>query len=71
MSSSLYTYTYENGRRYHSYKEGYLLPNDDTERDRLDLTHHLFCLTLDGALCLTELDNPKRILDVGSELIAC
>lgn len=53
-------------RRYHSYKDGYLLPNDDTERERLDLTHHLFCLTLDGDLCLTKLNNPERILDVGT-----
>lgn len=70
VNSSLFSYTYENGRRYHSYKEsgsGYLLPNDSTEAERLDLTHHLFCLTLDGDLCLTKLDNPERILDVGSE----
>ena len=69
IGSSLYNYTYENGRRYASYKDdkSYLLPNDETEKDRLDLTHHLFCLTLDGELCLTKLDNPQRILDVGSK----
>ena len=31
-------YREENGRRYHGYKDGaYLLPNDETEQNRLDL----------------------------------
>ena len=68
VSSSVFTYEYENGRRYSSYKQGaYYLPNDDTEQDRLDLTHHLFRLSLDGDLTMTKLENPQRILDVGSK----
>lgn len=60
-------YVYENGRRYHSYRAGqYLLPNDETEQDRLDMTHHVFSLTLDGDLCKTELNNPQSILDIGT-----
>ena len=44
-------YRYENGRRYHAYREGeYPLPNDDPEQDRLDLLHHIFRLVLGGAL---------------------
>ncbi|KAH8721647.1 S-adenosyl-L-methionine-dependent methyltransferase [Ilyonectria robusta] len=66
-TSSVRNYVYENGRRYHSYRAGqYLLPNDETEQDRLDMTHHVFSLTLNGDLCKTELDNPQSILDIGT-----
>ncbi|OKL59743.1 hypothetical protein UA08_04931A, partial [Talaromyces atroroseus] len=38
LTSSVTNYIYENGRRYHSFREGkYVLPNDDDEKDRLDL----------------------------------
>ncbi|KAE9371993.1 S-adenosyl-L-methionine-dependent methyltransferase [Stipitochalara longipes BDJ] len=49
--SSVYDFVFENGRTYHSYREGkYELPNDEREQDRLDLQHHLFLLTLGGDL---------------------
>ena len=32
-----------------------VLPNDDREQDRLDILHHVFRLTLGGALCRTKL----------------
>lgn len=67
ISSSVFAYQYENGRRYHAYRAGqYLLPNDDVEQERLDITHHVFRLALDGELCVTKLSNPQRILDVGT-----
>lgn len=67
LRSSIYDHVYENGRRYHSFRAGqYVLPNDETEQDRLDLTHHLFTLTLKGNLCMTKLENPQSILDVGT-----
>ncbi|MCJ1363564.1 hypothetical protein MMC16_002671 [Acarospora aff. strigata] len=67
LASSLFDYTYENGRRYQPHREeGYLLPNDEKEQDRLDMTHHVFKLTLGGDLCVTKLDHPQRILDVGT-----
>jgi len=67
VTSSLFNYQYENGRRYHAYRAGqYLLPNDEKEQDRLDMTHHLFQLTLDGALTHTKLENPQEILDIGT-----
>nr|XP_036577459.1 phosphoethanolamine N-methyltransferase (TAM domain methyltransferase) [Colletotrichum truncatum]KAF6784430.1 phosphoethanolamine N-methyltransferase (TAM domain methyltransferase) [Colletotrichum truncatum] len=66
-TSSIYAYEYENGRRYHAYRAGqYLLPNDETEQERLDMTHHVFLLTLKGELCATHLDNPQTILDIGT-----
>ncbi|KAF2183830.1 TAM domain methyltransferase [Zopfia rhizophila CBS 207.26] len=69
ISSSVERYTWEHGRRYHSYREGaYNFPNDDSEQDRLDLNHHVCLMLLDNALHLTALpDNkPLRILDVGT-----
>ncbi|KAK0711774.1 S-adenosyl-L-methionine-dependent methyltransferase [Lasiosphaeris hirsuta] len=67
LNSSLFHYQYENGRTYHAHRAGqYLLPNDELEQERLDITHHLFSLTLNGALCVSKLDAPKRILDLGT-----
>ncbi|KAL2004052.1 hypothetical protein VTN02DRAFT_557 [Thermoascus thermophilus] len=67
IASSVLNYTYENGRRYHAYREGaYLLPNDDVEQNRLDLTHHIFRLVLGGQLYRAPITNPQRILDFGT-----
>ncbi|KAK0728748.1 S-adenosyl-L-methionine-dependent methyltransferase [Lasiosphaeria miniovina] len=49
-----------------SVASSYLLPNDETEQERLDLTHHVFCLLLNGALCVTQLEKPQNILDIGT-----
>ncbi|PGH21355.1 hypothetical protein AJ80_03272 [Polytolypa hystricis UAMH7299] len=71
IASTIPNYVYENGRRYHSYhSDQYLLPNDEREQERLDFLHHVFRLTLDGDLCYTELDNPQRILDIGTGTVA-
>jgi SAM-dependent methyltransferase len=63
--SSIYNYTYENGRRYHAYGDGrYPLPNDELEQDRLDFHHHLFRLILGGKLFRAPIgNNPQRVLD--------
>jgi len=70
LTSSIAKYRQENGRTYHSYKEGkYVFPNDETENDRLDLQHHLFTLTLDGKLhaCPAGEGKPlRRVLDAGT-----
>lgn len=69
IGSSVFDYQYDNGRRYHAYRAGqYLLPNDESEQERLDITHHVFRLTLNGQLCASasKLDNPQRILDIGT-----
>lgn len=71
MTSSIYHYQYENGRRYHAYREGqYVLPNDDQEQERLDLQHHIWRLLLGGRLYTAPLPSPSsdsqlRILDLG------
>jgi SAM-dependent methyltransferase len=59
---------WENERKYPTYGEGnYFLPIDEEEKDRLDLQHHLYTLTLDGKLYLCPGgDKPNRVLDVGT-----
>ncbi|EAW10017.1 class I SAM-dependent methyltransferase [Aspergillus clavatus NRRL 1] len=68
ISSSIVDYVYENGRRYHKFREGeYLFPNDETEQDRLDMVHHIFRMMLGGKLYQAPIpDSPKRILDIGT-----
>lgn len=67
LASSVLNYEYTNGRRYHGYRSGsYLLPNDDEEQDRLDFVHHIFLLMLDGKLYKAPLQEPKRVLDIGT-----
>ncbi|KAL2012341.1 hypothetical protein VTN00DRAFT_5059 [Thermoascus crustaceus] len=67
IASSVLNYVYENGRRYHSYGQGkYLMPNDETEQDRLDLTHHICLLLLKGELYNAPVRNPHKILDLGT-----
>ncbi|KAF4475191.1 putative methyltransferase tdiE [Colletotrichum fructicola Nara gc5] len=46
LRSSILDYRRENGRTYHRLSDGkYVLPNDEREQDRLDITHHLWTLT--------------------------
>ncbi|KAJ5978933.1 hypothetical protein N7501_002275 [Penicillium viridicatum] len=67
VTSSVLDYQYENGRRYHSYHEGeYILPNDEREQDRLDLSHHIYLMLLKGELFQAPIKNPKRVLDLGT-----
>jgi len=67
VTSSIYSYRFENGRRYHAYRDGkYLLPNDEAEQDRLDLHHHVFSLVLSGRLFRAPINNPQRVLDFGT-----
>ncbi|KAK0615551.1 methyltransferase domain-containing protein [Bombardia bombarda] len=79
ITSSIYHYEYENGRRYHAYRSGqYVLPNDDAEQERLDLQHHIWRLLLRGSLYTAPLQIPSeddspvgghdadfRVLDLG------
>ena len=67
LTSSIYDYEYENGRRYHAWRAGsYPLPNDEKELDRIDLKHHIMRLLCDGHLHIAPLRNPSRILDLGT-----
>ncbi|KAJ5739364.1 hypothetical protein N7533_012148 [Penicillium manginii] len=68
LLSDVKDYCYENGRRYHSYREGhYVLPNDEPEQDRQDLLHHVRNLVLNGALFRAPVSkNMQRVLDIGT-----
>lgn len=69
LNSSSTDYKWENGRRYHSYREGsYRFPNDEREQERLDMAHHMITAALDGRLYLAPIpeDEALRILDIGT-----
>jgi SAM-dependent methyltransferase len=68
IASSIRSYKYEYGRRYHAYQEGkYVLPNDEAEQDRLDLHHHIYRLMLGGRLYRAPIDpHVQRVLDYGT-----
>lgn len=67
LASSVTRYRYENGRRYHAYRDGsYYAPNDDRYSTYETIVHHLWLLTLDDKLFLAPIENPEMILDVGT-----
>ncbi|KAH8193698.1 hypothetical protein TruAng_012135 [Truncatella angustata] len=68
VNSSIYAHTYENGRRYHSFKNGrYPIPNDDQEQHREDMKHVMMLEMTDGRLCYAPVgDNPQKIMDIGT-----
>ncbi|KAH8692925.1 putative methyltransferase [Talaromyces proteolyticus] len=68
VTSSIWNYEYENGRRYHAFRRGqYVIPNDEQEQERLDFLHHIHNMTFGGRLFLAPIgDNPQRVLDVGT-----
>jgi hypothetical protein len=67
LSSRVRDYTFENGRRYHRFREGmYNFPNDDSEQDREDMKHAMvvnLCQRLHFAPIGEETQN---ILDMGT-----
>ncbi|KAL8651681.1 MAG: hypothetical protein Q9226_004600 [Calogaya cf. arnoldii] len=67
LDSAYSRYRWENGRRYHSYRDGaYWGPNDETHNDQQDIAHHAWRLALNNKLHLAPVHNPERILDVGT-----
>ncbi|KAI1080336.1 methyltransferase domain-containing protein [Whalleya microplaca] len=66
-TSSVYNFVEENGRTYHRYKEGrYWMPNDEQEQQRLDLQHMICIKVFRGQLALAPIENPGRVLDIGT-----
>ena len=60
ITSAITKYRYENGRRYHAYRDGaYWAPNDEIHNDQQDMAHHLWLLTLDNKLFLAPILNPQ------------
>lgn len=44
----------------------YLLPNDESETERLDVYHYLMNILNGGLLHRAPLQDPQRILDIGT-----
>lgn len=68
LSSSARDYLYENGRRYHRFREGrYNFPNDEAEQDREDMKHACVKM-LCQQLYFAPLDerNVQNVLDIGT-----
>ncbi|CCX14765.1 Similar to Demethylmenaquinone methyltransferase; acc. no. Q9RRT0 [Pyronema omphalodes CBS 100304] len=69
LTSSINSYVFENGRRYHAYygTEKNHLPTDEKEQDRMDMHHEIMLQLLEGKLHLAPIGNsPQRILDIGT-----
>ncbi|KAL1996411.1 hypothetical protein VTN49DRAFT_176 [Thermomyces lanuginosus] len=67
LTSSVLEYRQENGRRYHGFRDGaYLLPNDETENDRLDMLHEIFLMLLNRKLYLAPIKKPQRAIDLAT-----
>lgn len=68
ISSSIFQYEKVHGRTYHAYHEGkYLLPNDETEQERIDIMYHAVRVAMGDQLHLAPIGSePLNILDVGT-----
>ncbi|KAK1756515.1 S-adenosyl-L-methionine-dependent methyltransferase [Echria macrotheca] len=70
ISSSILKFREENGRTYSSFKaSAYFMPNDEIEKERLDLQHTMMLLLQDNRLhlCPAGKDKPmRRVLDAGT-----
>ncbi|KIX07160.1 uncharacterized protein Z518_01813 [Rhinocladiella mackenziei CBS 650.93] len=69
LRSSLLQSVRENGRAYHRYRDGhYILPDDERERDRLDMQHEMCLRTFGRKLILAPIENHSinNVLDIGT-----
>ncbi|SPJ78268.1 uncharacterized protein FTOL_06657 [Fusarium torulosum] len=69
ISSSILEYRNFQGRTFHSdkYNTDHLTPNDEQQRESIDITHHYLTLLLDGKLTLAPLgEGMEKVLDVGT-----
>ncbi|KAG4422174.1 hypothetical protein IFR04_004680 [Cadophora malorum] len=68
ISSSVRDFAFENGRRYHKFREGsYNFPNDPSEQDREDMKHAMMVNLLGGQLHFAPLgEHPGNVLDMGT-----
>jgi len=68
LISSVRNYMFENGRRYHKFREGaYNFPNDETEQNREDMKHAMVVNLCGGRLHFAPIgENPQNVLDMGT-----
>ncbi|KAH6659856.1 S-adenosyl-L-methionine-dependent methyltransferase [Truncatella angustata] len=63
----VFRFVEENGRTYHSYKQGrYPMPNDPQEQNRSAIEHELWRKTLRGKLYLSPIQRLNHVLDIGT-----
>ncbi|KAH7351238.1 S-adenosyl-L-methionine-dependent methyltransferase [Rhexocercosporidium sp. MPI-PUGE-AT-0058] len=67
LTSSILKFREENGRTYHAFgSTDHWGPNDEDAQEQQDISHHFWSLMLKGDLYLAPVNNPQRILDVGT-----
>jgi hypothetical protein len=67
LRSSVQNYAWENGRRYHRFREGaYNFPNDDLEQDREDMKHAMMVYLCQRLHFAPIGSNPQTIMDMGT-----
>lgn len=67
VASGVRDYVFENNRRYHRFQEGrYMMPNDEPEQEREDMKHAMIVSLCEGKLHVCPLENPQKILDIGT-----
>lgn len=67
VRSSVYDFKYENGRRYHAFREGtYFFPNDEPEQERMEIQARAMRLASGSLLHHCPVRNPQKIIDMGT-----
>lgn len=67
LTPSITNYPMQWGRRYHKFREGkYLLPNDETESNRLDFQHAILKALHGDKFFFSPVKDPRKILDIGT-----
>jgi hypothetical protein len=67
LASSVRDYAFENGRRYHKFREGrYAFPNDDVEQEREDMKHAMVKMLCQQLHFAPIGPKPQEILDIGT-----
>lgn len=69
ITTSILEYRTIQGRTYHSdrHPTEYFTPNDEKQRDSVDISHHSLTLLIGGKLFLAPIDqNVRKVLDVGT-----
>ncbi|ELQ39789.1 hypothetical protein OOU_Y34scaffold00484g3 [Pyricularia oryzae Y34] len=63
---------FENGRRYHMFRQGrYPIPNDEDEQVREDMKHAMLLELTGGKLFYAPIgDSPEKIMDIGTGTVA-
>ncbi|KAH7378742.1 S-adenosyl-L-methionine-dependent methyltransferase [Pyrenochaeta sp. MPI-SDFR-AT-0127] len=66
LTPSIWDYVRQYGRTYHRYMAGaYPFPNDEAERERLDMQHAIIKALFGQRNWFAPLKRPKRVLDIG------